>query len=115
MFQGSIQYFFSRNTDTDIEPRRKPTRCRKRTREATKDATNILDEVEAVADKAAVADVIAVNVGAEMIATEATTATAETARVTSRATAVGRRATSSQNAQREVKNVDSAARWAICR
>ena len=56
----------------DIEQRRKPTRGKNRTREATEDAINILD-------KAAVADVATVNAAAEMIATEATKATTEIA------------------------------------
>ena len=103
------------NLVRDINPRRKPTGGRNRTRGATEDATIILDEVAAAADKAVVADVAAVNAGAETIATEATRTTAKTVGATSPAIATGKRATSSRNAQRRAKNVDSVERWAICR
>ena len=99
----------------DIEPREKPTGGKNRTREATRNATNILDEVAAAADKAAVADVATVNAASEMIATKATRATVELAGEMSVATVADRKAISSQIALRGVKNVDSAARWATCR
>ena len=79
----------------DIEPREKPTRGKNRTREATKDATNIMDEVAAATNKAAVADVTTVNAALEMIATKETKATAELAAEMSVATATKIRAISS--------------------